>query len=194
MTFGSRFKLYLSTMLVNDCLKHGDIILMEHEDDRDDEDDVNLKCYPWEEFGYECRSLQGMYFGVFLSYKIERPILQGFESDTEFSINAVNPDPFPIDEFEIRIDEEKFGYLATEKHGTLKRMGVPSDNLCILKSLIAEKVSSNYIYNMKHYHEHGTTLFNIILEVYQTDSVPQRVVAGLEYIPGERCLRLVTLF
>ena len=193
MTFASRFKLHLSTMLVNSCLKSKDVVLMA-DDDADNSRDVNVKGYPWEDFGYKCRSLQDTHFGLFLSYKIERPIFHGFESDTEFSINAVDPDPFPIADFEIRIDEMKLGYLASKKSGTLKRMGLISDHLSKLKSMIAKKISSNYIYNMKHDDSHGTTTFNIVLEIYPSDGTPQRVLAVLEYIAVERCLRLVTLY
>ena len=194
MTFASRFKLYLSTMLVNDCIKHRNIVLMAHEDDRDNKEDVNVTLYLWKDFGYKCRSLQEMYFGVFLSYKIERPISQGFEVDTELSINAVNPEPLPIADFEIRIDEAKLAYLAREKSGTLKRLGLLSDDLSRLRCMIAEKISSNYIYHMKHDERHGTTTFNIVLETYPADGAPQRVLAALEYIPVEKCLRLVTLY
>jgi len=193
-TFASRFKLFLSTMLVNECLKHRDIILVGHEDDRDNSEDVNMRSYPWEEFGYTCRSLQGIYFGVLLSYKIERPVFKGFEVDSEFSINAVHSDPVSFTDFEIEIDEHKFAYLAAEKSGTLKRMGLLGSDLTNLKKLIASKISSNYIYNMTHDDQHDTTKFNIILEVNPEDgSAPLRVLAALEYMPRENCLRLITL-
>lgn len=195
MTFASRFKIFLSTMLVNDCIKHRDIVLMGHEDDRDNKEDVNMRSYPWEDSGFTCRSLQDMYFGVLLSYKIERPVFKGFETDTEFSLNAVNPDPMPIAEFEIRIDEKKLGYLAAEKAGTLKRMGLLNGDLSELKAMIAAKISSSYIYNMTYDEQHDISKFNIILEIRPTDGArPLRVLAALEYIPHERSLRLLTLY
>ena len=194
MTFASRFKLNLSTMLVNNCIKHKNTIIMGHEDDVDNKHDFNVRGYPWEDFGYTCRSLQGMYFGLFLSYKIERPVIQGFESDTEFSINAVNPDPLPVGDLEIRIDEKKFGYLARKKAGTLKRMGLPSDDVSKLRRTIADRISSNYIYNMKYDASHGITTFNLVLEIHFTSRYPQRVVASMEYVPDDRYLRLITLY
>lgn len=193
-TFASRFKLYLSTMLINYCIKHRDIVLMGHEDDRDNKEDINMGGYPWENSGYICRSLQGMYFGVLLSYKIERPVFEGFEVDSGFSINAVHPNPLAISDFEVRIDENKFGYLAVEKAGTLKRMGLFSGDLTDLKKLIAAKISSNYIYNMTRNDQHNTTKFDIVLEVHPADaSSPLRVLVALEYMPGDNCLRLITL-
>ena len=195
MTFASRFKFYLSTKLVNDCIKHKKIVLMGHEDDRDNKEDVNMRSYPWERSGYTCRSLQDTYFGVLLSYKIERPVFKGFEVDTEFSLNAVDPNPQPIADFDIRIDSEKLGYLANEKSGTIKRMGLLSGDLSELKAMIAAQISSNYIYNMSFDEEHDVSKFNIILEIHPTDgAAPLRVLAALEYIPHERCLRLITLY
>ncbi len=194
-TFASRFKFYLSAKLVNLCIKHRRIILMGHEDDVDNNEDTNMHGYPWEDHGYTCRSLQGMYFGVLLSYKIERPVFEGFEVDSEFSINAVHPNPLPLSDFEIRIDESKFGYLTSEKAGTLKRMGLLDGDLSDLKKLVAQKISSNYIYNMTHDERHNTTKFDIILEVHPTDgSSPLRVLVALEYIPKDKCLRLITLY
>ena len=194
MTFASRFKMCLSTMLQNNCIKHKKIILMGHENDRDNQEDVNASGYPWEEFGYACRSLQRQYFDPLLSYKIERPIIPGFESDTELSINAVNPDPLPITDFEIRIDENKFKHLADEKRGTFKRMGLFGSDLSRLQDMIYEKLSSSYIYNMEHNGQYKTTKFNLILEIQPTSGTPaQRALVSLEYLPTERCLRLITL-
>jgi hypothetical protein len=99
MTYASTFKIYLSTMLVNSFIKHGNIILQGHEPDRADEEDVNMNGYPFEENGYSCRSISDDLFGVLLSYKIERPVFPGFESDTEFALNAISPTPMPLDDF-----------------------------------------------------------------------------------------------
>jgi hypothetical protein len=51
-TFASYFKLLLSTMLVNVCVKHGNVIIQGHEDDRSADEDVNMCGYPFEEHGY----------------------------------------------------------------------------------------------------------------------------------------------
>ena len=194
-TFASNFKCCLSTMLVNDCLKYKNIILMPHEGDRDNSEDVNLRKYPWEDFGYVSRSLQDMYFGVFLSYKIERPVVQGFGSDTVLSINAVNPDPLPITDFNILVDQNKFRYLSGQKTAILKRIGLLGGDVSGLQDMISERISSNYIYNMTHDDQYNVTKFNIILEIHPTDNAPpQRVLAALEYKPADRCLRLITLY
>ncbi len=194
-TLASNFKWCLSTMLVNDCLKYKNIILMEHEGDRDNSENVNLNNCPWEDFDYVCRSLQDMYFGVFLSYKIERPVIQGLRSDTVLSINAVNPDPLPIADFNILVDQNKFRYLSEQKTAILKRIGLLDGDFSQLQDMISERISSNYIYNMEHDDQYNITKFNIILEIHPTDNAPpQRVLAALEYKPADRCLRLITLY
>lgn len=192
-TFASNFKWCLSTMLVNVCLKYKNTILMAHEDDRDNSEDVNLSNFPCEDSGYACRSLQEMYFGVFLSYKIERSVFQGFWADTVLSINAVNPHPLPIAEFNILVGQNKFRYLSDEKTAILKRIGFLDGDASRLQDMIAERISSNYIYNMEH-NQYNVTKFNIILEIHPTDNAtPQRVLAALEYNPADRFLRLITL-
>ena len=67
-------------------LNDNGIILMGHEDDHDD--DVNMLSYPFENYGYKVRSIQGN-FDVCLGYKIERHVIKGFEVDTEMSISAI---------------------------------------------------------------------------------------------------------
>ena len=135
-----------------------------------------------------------MYFGVLLSYKIERPIIQGFEADSEFSINAVHPSPWSLEDFKVHIDAEKLKYLSSEKAGTLKRLGLIDENIADLEKIIAAKMLSNYIYNMTYDSEHDTTKFDIVLEVHPADSAPPvRVLVALEYMPEQKRLRLITL-
>jgi len=110
-TYASAFKTYLSTMLVNSFIKHGNIILQGHEPDRDPGEDVNMSGYPFEENGYICRSITNDLMGVLLSYKIERPVYPAFEVDTEFALNAVSLTPMALDDCEIDVKEAKLAYL-----------------------------------------------------------------------------------
>jgi len=175
-------------------LKHRNIVLMGHEDDRDNDEDVNMPGFPFEEFGYSCKSMQSMLFDMFLSYKIERPVIKGFETDTELSINSVNADPIPLSEFDILVDESKFGYLTREKIGTLKRSGLLDTGAAGLKQTIARKISSNYIYNMTYDDQYDTTRFDILLEVRPEDGdAAVRILVALEYLPDDKRLRLITL-
>jgi hypothetical protein len=195
-TFSSRFKTYLSFILPQAYIKHRKIIIMGHEEDGDDNDDVNILGYPFEDFGFTIRSLRDTPYDVLLSYKIERPVFTGFEYDTEFSLNTVSPTPLSLTECLIEIGERKFGYLAREKTESLRRIGLlRGDDPCKLQTMIAERIQSNYIYNLSYDTEYDTTQFNIMLEIIARESsVPFRVLASLKYLPHEKRLSLITLF
>lgn len=193
-TFGSRAKIYLSTCLTNVFLKHGHIIIVGHEDDRDDADDVNMPGYAFEDFGYTIRSVAGTQFGVFLSYKIERPVLMGFESDSQMAINAISPDVFSLQHFEVQIDPRRYQYLTTEKLGKLTKAGIAELDRDRLSSLIKAKLAASYIYNMDYLEEHGVMKFNVMIEVERPDGgYPTRLIAAMKYLPEQKILELLTL-
>jgi hypothetical protein len=193
-TYSSRFKTYLSTILVNHYIQHRRVIICPHEDDRPDSDDVNMPGYPFEYAGFKVRSVPGDAFGVLLSYKIERAVTTGFESDIEFSLNAIHPNPLPLDDFEVIVEERKFEHLSKAKTESLRRAGFLDVGHEKLGKMIRAKIESNYVYSMRYLAEHGTALFNIMLEVSSAQGKPFRVLAGLSYEPDRKQLRLVTLF
>ena len=95
-TFQTRAKTYLSTTLAHSFLKYRDVVVMGHEDDCSNDENVNMTGYPYEDFGYQVRSLQSCYFGLFLGFKIERVVYRGLEVDTEMSLNAGLAPDHPI--------------------------------------------------------------------------------------------------
>lgn len=195
LTFASPLKVYLSMMLVNYYLQHRDIVIMGHEDDVDNTQDRNMVGLPFDDFGYRITSIQDQMFSTLLSYKIERPVFEGFKADTEFSLNAVNPRPVDLSDFDIQVDGRKFEYLAREKANSLRGIGLGNANAADLRRMILEKVSSNYIYNMEHDENHDTTKFNIVLEVGPPAALAAfRVLAALEYMPDDKLLRVITLY
>lgn len=193
-TFASRAKTYLSSILVNTYLKHGSAIITGHEDDRPNEEDVNLVGYPFEDFGYRVMSLQSRYFDLFLGYKIERPVFPGFEVDTEMSLNAVSATVLPIDDFTVELEEAKHNYLKSEKFGKLEKAGIAEMERDDLAQLIRAKISASYIYNLSYLADHNVIKFNVMLEVPRIDGgYPTRILAALEYQPAEKNLRVITL-
>lgn len=193
-SFASRAKAYLSTILVNSYLKHRSTIIMGHEDDRPNEEDVNLIGYPFEDFGYRVVSLPSLYAGLFLGYKIERPLFPGFEIDTEISLNAVSSSVFPIDDFTVEIEEAKLHYLKSQKLGKLQKAGIAELNGDELAHLIRTKITASYIYNLCYLADHDVVKFNVMLEVPRSDDgYPTRILAALEYQPVRRNLRVITL-
>jgi hypothetical protein len=193
-TYSSTFKTLLSMKLVNLCVKSGGKIIQGHEDDLDDTENINMSGYPFEENGYECVSIGSDLEGVLLSYKIERPVFDGFEVDTEFSINAVNPRIYSLEEFGVQVEEAKLSYIKQAKAGSVHGAGLAKVSADELRKIIRSKLRSNYIYNMSYLAEHNVTKFSIVIEVAGKEGRPFRLMAALEYRPDEKVLRLVTLY
>ncbi len=194
MTYSSRMKLYLSTMLVNSFVKHKQIILQEHEPDRSNSEDINMSSYPFEENGYICKSIADPLFGLMLSYKIERFYLPDRERDAEISLNSVSPNPADISKLELVIEDKKLKYLQEKKGASLERAGLSKYGLDELRQKISEKLASSYIYSMTFVEKHDTTKFNIILEFETDEGKRSRHIAALEYIADRNVLRLITFF
>ncbi|MCH2393191.1 hypothetical protein [Oceanibaculum sp.] len=194
-TYSSVFKLLISTMLVNVCVKHGSIIIQCHEDDLDLDEDVNTSGYPFEENGYICRSVPSYLEGTLLSYKIERPVIEGFEEDLEFSLNAISASPLPFTDFKVCVEDAKLAYLKCEKVGSMSAAGLENVSNVELAARIREKVLDNYIYNMAFDAEHNVHKFNIIIELPSVNEArPIRLLAALEYQAVNKVLRLITLY
>lgn len=193
-SYASRFKWALAGMLCNVFLKDRHKIVQGHEDDRDDDEDVNMIGYPFEDFGYECRSIMGTHKGVLLAYKIERPVIPGFESDTEFSLNAISATPSTLGDFDVEVEDAKMGYLESAKNGSLGKARLSGVTSAQLAKIIKEKIDGSYLYNLSFDAEHDTTKFNVILELPSEDSAPVRLLAALEYQPDDKKLRLITLY
>lgn len=193
-TFQTFGKTYLSTTLVNSYLKYGSTVLMGHEDDRPDEENVNMAGYPFEEFGYQVRSIQGTQFDVFLGFKVERAVYPGFEVDTEMSLNAVSRHIVPLEDCTLELDDAKFGYLRSAKLGKLQKAGLDHLDRDQLAALVKEKITASYIYNLAFLEDYNVVKFNVILEAPREDGGhPTRFVAALEYKPENRVLRVITL-
>lgn len=195
LTYSSFIKTYISTILVRLFLKNKTTIIQGHEDDRSNDENQNVSGYPFEENGYTCKSIQSMYYSLFLSYKIERQVFDGFQSDTTFSINAITENVFDIADFKLLVEEKKLPYLLKAKADNMERAGITNLTIEEIETLIKEKISSNYIYNMTFLQDHGTLKFNILIETTRTDSnKPFKLTVGLEYKPAVKTLRLITMF
>ena len=143
MSYGSAFKSLLSTMLANAFLKYGRIVLQGHEDDRPNNEDVNLIGWPFKKFGYTCRSLASYLHGPLLTYKIERPVLVHDDSDTEMSLNAVNASSLPLDGFTIEVDEAKAIYVRNHNVPSITRAGLEQAGADTLRRLISNKIRAS---------------------------------------------------
>lgn len=161
-TYSSPLKIALSTMLCHVFIMHRNVIIQGHEDDRDNEENINMIGYSFEENGFICKSIQGMLYSLFLSYKIERPEFKGFEEDSEFCINYAQKNPPFLKDLVIDIKEEKFSYLKKNKIESLLKSNILDKNDLI--RLISEKISHNYLYDIR-LNEYNEMIFNVMIEV-----------------------------
>ncbi|SFS99079.1 hypothetical protein SAMN04488040_2638 [Sulfitobacter marinus] len=150
VTHHSHFKALLSLRLTNLGVKFGRKIIQGHEDDRDETENVNMSGYPFEENGYECISIRSDLEGVFLSYKIESPVFDGFEVDTEMSINSVNSSVERLDDLDVHVEDAKLEYIKTAKAGSLHHAGLSDVSKEEFREIIRGKLRSNHIYNMSY--------------------------------------------
>jgi len=195
MTYGSALKFLLSTMLANVFLKHGRTIILGHEDDRPNNEDCNLVGWPFERFGFTVRSLCSYLQGPFLTYKIERPVLDHNDTDTEMSLNAISPMPLPLSDFTIEVEDAKAAYVRDHNAPALARAGLEAIDCDRLAALITAKIQSSYIYRLEYIAAYEVLKFNIILEVPAADQAGSvRFLTALEYRPKDKQLRLITLF
>jgi hypothetical protein len=88
-TYSSPAKTYLSTTLVNMFLRRERVILLAHEDDRSNDENINITLFPFEEAGYQIRSIQQHDFSHFLSYKIERATYPGLNQTRIFRLTPL---------------------------------------------------------------------------------------------------------
>ena len=191
LSYASFAKTCISTMLVRLIVKNRNKIIVGSEDSQD----VNDLGYPFEKCGYILKGVETIYYDLFLSYKIEREIVNGFESDTHFSINAVSRDVLDLADFSLIIKEAKLRYLVENKTASLERAGLGDITVDQLEGLIKSKISQNYIYNLSFDSEHDTIKFNILIETRRTDSNgPMKLTVALEYLPSQKVLRLITMY
>ncbi|HVE45491.1 MAG TPA: hypothetical protein VNA57_01920 [Acidimicrobiales bacterium] len=194
--YESRHKNWLSVTLGNTYVKHGDTFIGRHEPDIEHAAEYNLGWWPLEDYGYRCVSLPSdLHFDPFLSYKIERAIFPGFESDTLHGLSTISVDPQSLDDFRVFVDPPKVDYLRKMKAGSLDVAGLTEVTAQELERQIGTKVQQNYIYALEQRVEHSLSKFNVILE-FEVDGRdrPVKLMAALAYESEARRLRLLTMF
>jgi hypothetical protein len=185
----SPVKACLSLMLVRAFIKHESVIIGGHEDDRDDNENVNLSLFDFDSLALSVRSVPLMLYGIFLSYKIERPVFEG-ERDTKFSLNAMTPNPIEFRDFEVVLDERRLDYLRENKAGSLRQTGLLKLNAKEIVRQIRSKIAANYIYSLSRSTNGETLKFNIILQF----SGGVRKICALGYDTPKKVLKVITFY
>ncbi|WP_144043696.1 hypothetical protein [Sphingobacterium cellulitidis] len=190
LTYSNPFKHYLSTILIRNFIKDRDQVITPDEDTGYH----NPTWYSFEDHGFKCKAINSLYYGLFLSYKIERPAMLT-EEDIRFSLNAVSSAVFRLSDFNLVIEEPKLQYLVSNKRDNLERAGMLDMSIDELQHQIKIRINTNYIFNLCILKEYHTVKFNIMLESGRKDSDNRmKLEAALEYRADDKILRLITMF
>src|SRR5262249_23175786 len=91
LTFSSLLKTLLSDVIGGGYLQWRNVIIQTSPDDLSTDQNENTLGNPFEELGFSIRTVPDLYFGMLLSYKIERPVFTSV-SDQIHSLNAISID------------------------------------------------------------------------------------------------------
>jgi hypothetical protein len=194
MTYQSVLKSYLSMILSYLCVKTSDIIIVQHESDRSDMENVNVLGYPFETNGFKLFSVNENLFGLFLSYKIES--ISSDKEDVSFSLNAICPKFNSLDKLMLNINEGKVQYLKNSqkgKGGILRTVGLGDISGEELAKLIFQKIRDCYIYNLEYNTEHDVIEFNVCIELPTIEHRLRKTTVALKYIPENGEIHLLTI-
>jgi len=190
LTFSNVFKHFLSSILVRGFIKNKNQIIAPSEETGK----YNPTMFNFEKYGFQCNAVETLYYDIFLSYKIERPINLS-EEDVRFSLNAVSTTVLSLSDFKLLIEEPKLQYLMTEKKDNIKMAGLANMSIDELQDQIKSKLNTNYIFNLCFLQQHKTIKFNIMLEtIQQASNKPMKLIVALEYVAKDKILRLITMF
>jgi hypothetical protein len=195
MTFSSGLKEYISHILGSTFIKHKKKIIMSHGPDPDNIQNENFLGYAFEENGFECYSLPDIAYNTFLSYKIERNVIKGFERDNTFGLNTITADIHDLNDLNVLVEDKKLEYLLSEKTGKFKKANLIDITKDELELLIQEKIKENYLFNLVYLEQHHTYKFNLALEFEADDrDLKVKMILAFEYLSNEKLLRLITMY
>jgi hypothetical protein len=194
MTFQTPIKSYLSIILCKTGILHKNTVILPGDEDSWTQNE-NIHGLPFDKHGFKIMNIPDPYFGIFLSYKIEREVFDGYENDTEFSLNAVSSIIKDLDSCKIIIEPEKLQYLLEQKGGKLKKAQIENYTTTDFEALIKEKIKDNYIYEMTELKEHNVVKFNIVLELALRSQIDKiKCSVTLSYMPEQEIIKLITFF
>lgn len=196
-TFGNRLKDYISLVIGQSYFIHNNNIVVPIPDtEYYCEEDYNNFPYSITDSSLSITTLPETVYNSFLRFKIVRSSYSFDKDDQIYSLNLLSDNPIPIDDFSIRIDEEKFEYLVNSKKiDSLNNLGLGEVTLPILKNIIKASLNINYIFNISFYENTDTMKFNIPIDiVIEEMDIYRRFVVSFEYLINEKQLRLITFF
>lgn len=194
MTFSSRLKTLLAYCLTCVGIKYQNIMLLPHEDDREDSEDINNCGYPFENYGFTAKSINEIYFSLFLSYKIEATFAD--PEDLKYSMNAIcSSMPLtPVFKLPIFIPDEKIAYLKENKTGIMEKLGLEECSTEKLTKLISDHITRGYFYNLEYLETYNVPKFNLSLELKTVEGKMRKVLVSLKYSMSDKRMEFITMY
>lgn len=189
LTYTTLMKSMISTMLIRAFVQHKGVIIDTHDDGLGPlHNEGNL---PWDfkKFGFTVKSVESSLYRMFLSYKIERPVLE-HERDVSMSLNALTSSPIHIKDCALDIDESRLNYLRDQHLASLRHAGLVGITAIEFVNKINDKLRAGYIYSMGRSKVDNTLKFNVVIE----EVGQSRVLCGLKYFPSENRVTILTIF
>ena len=189
----SYFKIYLSDILCPVCIKSKNTIIVSHPIDYDDNENINMRGFPFTENGFKLVSINEDSFGPFLSYKIESFLPD--EDDISFSYNALFPKFNSTNKLKLNLSDGKWGYLndtSNGKGGIIKSLEFNNISKDDFVNIIFKQICGNYIYNLR-VNEFNDRLFNVCIELPTKNGNIRKTTVALKYKPDCGEIDVVTM-
>lgn len=188
LKYTSYMKAMLSTMLMRPFIQHKGVIIEPHEDGTNP--DLNEGHLPWdfERAGFAVQTVDDSLYSILLSYKIERPEVEG-EGDILLCLNALTPTPVHISDCMLKLDESRLEYLRTRHGSALEHAALDGLTVQQIKGKISRQLQNGYIYSMARARQDETLKFNVIIE----NPGRSRVRCGLKYFPSTKTIDVITM-
>ena len=194
VTYNSRFKTYISNILLHVCIKTKNNIIMSHPCDYPDEENVNMRGFPFAENGFKIISINEDSYGAFLSYKIESIVPD--KEDISFSFNALFPKFDSFEKVELYVSDDKWDkYLTNKEKGKghiVELLGYSLHDKKRFAQEIFKQVCANYIYKLRE-NEYGDLLFNVCVELPTVNGHIRKTTIALKYYPITGVIEIVTI-
>ncbi|MGW1347447.1 hypothetical protein ACWCOV_40790 [Kribbella sp. NPDC002412] len=192
--YRSPFKSYFSAVLTPDFVKLGKRVVGYHDGDEYELSDDTAYHWPLADHGYTCRGLPLPLFELFLSYKIEREVLPGFESDATHSLSAISDHPRDLEGLDVHIDAAKYEYIRKAHGDPLLKAGLDALSVPQLQDLVHQKIRQNYLYDLRFNDEFSIASFSLVIEIPGSEGTdPRRLKVVLKYEPELSRLAVITL-
>lgn len=194
VTHSSHFKSYISNILTPVCIKSKKRVIVSHPSDYADEENVNMRGFPFESNGFKLSSINDDSYGAFLSYKIESELPD--KDDVSFALNALFPKFDPFEKIDLCISDDKWNKYLTEtetgKGRIIELLGYNSTDKERFVNEVFKHICANYIYNLRE-NKYGDLMFNTCVELPTVNGHLRRTTIALKYHPDTGTIDVVTV-